>query len=257
MFCAGRRNGCSVSAKNASPETFSASVQPLRSGGAAAFYEQHAQASFIEACYSVAPPRIQAALAEEIDYLRQTLSGVGRALELGCGNGRLLEALAAVPRRWVGVDFLESYLRDAQARCRLAPATALVAANALTLPFADAAFDAVLCAQSTLGLLGKGKLTALHEARRVLRPGGRVLAVVYSELSVVPRAEWYTEMHRRGAMAPLDWARSGPDLLITADGHASECFTRQRLEQLFAQAGLAPRLERLGEIYWTVEAQTE
>jgi len=229
-------------------------TQPLCSG-AADFYERHGQASFLEACYSAAPPRILAALAEEIDYLRQTLSGVGRALEMGCGNGRLLEALAGVPEQWVGVDFLEPYLHDARGRRRLAPGTALVAGNVKGLPFADASFDAVVCPQSTLGLLGDLKLPAVSEAARVVRRTGRVVVLVYSELSVVPRVEWYTEVHRQGAMAPLDWKRSGPELLITEDGHASECFRHERLEALFRQAGLEPRLARLGEIYWAVEAQ--
>ncbi|MFQ5664493.1 MAG: class I SAM-dependent methyltransferase [Terriglobia bacterium] len=229
-------------------------AEPMGSLGATEFYTQHAQPGFIEACYASAPPRIQAALAKEIEWLREKLNGAGRVLELGCGNGRLLAALPDAARHWVGMDFLEAYLHDARAHRRLAPTTGLTAGRARQLPFADSAFDGVVCAQSTLGLLGEEKLAALREAARVTRPGGRLLFVVYSELSMVPRAEWYTEMHRRGMMAPLDWGRSTPDLLLTEDGHASECFRHERLEELFQEAGLKVQLERLGDIYWAATA---
>lgn len=236
-------------------KTVAECAEPMGSLGATEFYEQHAQPGFIEACYASAPPRIQAALADEIEFLRRVLKGAGRVLELGCGNGRLLAALRDAARHWVGMDFLEAYLHDARAHRRLAPGTALAAGLATQLPFADASFDAVVCAQNTLGLLGEGKLAALRAAARVARPRGMLVFIVYSELSVVPRAEWYREMHRRGIMAPLDWARSTPELLLTEDGHASECFRRQRLEEFFRGTGLAPRIEPLGEIYWAVQAQ--
>lgn len=228
----------------------------LAESGAGGFYTRHVQSDFLEAGYACAPPRIRTALAEEIEFLRCVLSGVERALELGCGDGRLLQALADCARQWVGLDFLEGFLHRARAGRQVPPGISLAAGNIARLPFADASFDAVVCAQSTLGLLGEQKRSVLAEAARVARPGARLVFVVYSELSVVPRIEWYVEMHRRGLMAPLDWARSGSDLLITEDGHASECFRRQPLEQLFAAAGLATRLERLGEIYWMVQAQT-
>lgn len=224
----------------------------LRSPGAESFY-RHTRDDFLEAGYAAAPPRIRAALAAEIDFLRSVLAGQERVLEIGCGHGRLLDALHDSAREWVGLDLLEGYLLRAKAR-GLAR-TRLVTGRAEGLPFRDEAFDAVLCPQATLGLLGEAKLSTLREARRVARRGGRLVFVVYSETSVVPRVEWYEEMRRRGLMAPIDWARSGPELLITADGHASECFRRKRLERLFAAAGLTPRLERLGEIYWVAEAR--
>jgi len=232
-------------------------VEPARSpaeGGAAGFYTRHLQADFLDVGYACAPPRIRAALAEEIEFLRRVLSGTERALELGCGDGRLLTALGDCARHWVGIDFVEDFLHRVRRRSSDSQ-LALAAGHIARLPFADAGFDAVLCAQSTLGLLGDLKPAVLAEVARVARPRARLVFVVYSELSVVPRIEWYAEMHRRGLMAPLDWARSTPALLLTEDGHVSECFRREPLVQLFAAAGLTTHIERLGEIYWAVQAR--
>lgn len=218
-----------------------------------AWFEQHGESNFLDVCYA-APARIQAALEVELDFLRRALEGTGRVLEIGCGDGRLLESLRDTGREWVGLDLMESYLRYARGQRQLAPGTGFVASRAGTLPFADASFDAVVCAQNTFGLLGDEKRPALREAARVIRPGGCLLFVVYSEYSVVPRIEWYSEMNRRGMMSPLDWARSTAELLTTGDGYGSECFRREHLEELFSTAGLTPRIEPLGEIYWSVTA---
>ncbi|HXE76220.1 MAG TPA: class I SAM-dependent methyltransferase [Candidatus Xenobia bacterium] len=219
-----------------------------------AWFEKHGQSNFLETCYAAAPARIQAALAAEVEFIRGRLRGAGKVLEIGCGDGRLLESLRDLGCEWVGLDLMESYLRYARSARQLAAGTGFTAGRAGQLPFADASFDAVLCAQNTLGLLGDEKLPALREVARVTHAGGRLLFLVYSEFSVVPRIEWYTQMRQRGMMAALDWARSGPELLFSEDGHASECFRRERLERLFLDAGLEPQLERVGEIYWAVTA---
>ncbi len=232
------------------PDIESGCTAPLCSGGAVAWFEKHGQSNFLDVCYAAAPVRIQAALAAELEFVRNVLRGTGKVLEIGCGDGRLLESLRDIACEWVGVDLMESYLRYARSRRRVAAGSGFAAGRAGQLPFADVSFDAVLCAQNTLGLLGPEKLPTLREAARVTRAGGMLVFVVYSEFSVVPRVEWYTQMLQQGMMAPIDWARSGPELLLTEDGHASECFRRERLEALFAETGLTARLERVGEIYW-------
>lgn len=234
-----------------------ACTEPLCSGrGAEEFYQQHARPDFIDICYATAPARVQQALAEELAFLAEAIQPPGRVLELGCGSGRVVEALAGKARAIVGIDFLEPYVRQAQQR-RVDGEVALLVGRAGRLPFSDGSFDYMLCVQNTPGVMGEEKAAAIAEAARVTRRGGRLVFVVYSELSVVPRAEWYTAMHARGMMAAIDWAHSSPELLITADGHASECFRAERLTSLFASQGLRPRLNRLGELYWVVTVEKD
>jgi ubiquinone/menaquinone biosynthesis C-methylase UbiE len=97
-----------------------------------------------------------------------------RVLDVGCGTGTLLAAVArAVPgATGVGLDLSTRML--AVARRKLSPAVVLVAGAAERLPFADASFTAVV---STSALhYFREPVTALREMNRVLAPGGRAVA---------------------------------------------------------------------------------
>lgn len=100
---------------------------------------------------------------------------VGRGLDLGCGTGFSTEVLAAQAARvsWRGVDCSREMLAVARAKPGLARIP-LLQARAEALPFADGSFDIVV-ANFSWHWFGAG---AGHEVRRVLRPGGWLLASV-------------------------------------------------------------------------------
>lgn len=106
-----------------------------------------------------------------LPYLR------GSVLELGCGPGHLMRALGQRPQRpfAVGLDVSPQML--ARARRRLARAglpVALARADARTLPFASAVFDSVVATFPSEYIIDPATLA---EARRVLRPGGRLIVI--------------------------------------------------------------------------------
>lgn len=98
-----------------------------------------------------------------------------RVLELGCGTGSLAIAIAGGHPRCcvVAVDADRGAVDIAMARepdgVRWWPSFAH------DLPFADAAFDAVVCALLFHKLSNEEKRESLNETYRVLRPGGRLL----------------------------------------------------------------------------------
>jgi ubiquinone/menaquinone biosynthesis C-methylase UbiE len=92
-----------------------------------------------------------------------------RVLDLACGPGLLAAAAAEHGAAPVGADFSAAMLAAARARH---PAIPFEEAEAEALPFADDRFDAVL---SNFGVHHfPDPARALGEARRVLRPGGRI-----------------------------------------------------------------------------------
>jgi ubiquinone/menaquinone biosynthesis C-methylase UbiE len=107
------------------------------------------------------------------------LCGIGDGslvLDVGCGVGATPRYLArSYDARVVGVDLLERMVRQARAlvgREGAGERVSLGVADARALPFADAAFDAVLVESVNVFFEDKGP--AMEEYVRVTRPGGYV-----------------------------------------------------------------------------------
>lgn len=98
-------------------------------------------------------------------------------LEVGCGTGLILERLARVARRAVGIDLSPGMLAKARERGLEARE-----GSATDLPFDDASFD-VTCSFKVLAHVPDIR-RALAEMARVTRPGGHVLAEFYNPLSL-------------------------------------------------------------------------
>jgi SAM-dependent methyltransferase len=100
------------------------------------------------------------------------LAGATRLLDVGCGTGRLAHAAADRygVRAW-GVDASEPMIE--RARAQEGKRVAFRVASAEALPFRDGWFDA-LTMRLVVHTLGPLRLPALHEAARVLAPGGRI-----------------------------------------------------------------------------------
>src|SRR5688572_31736258 len=97
---------------------------------------------------------------------------LSRVLELAAGTGVVTRALAtALPQdvAIVATDLNQAML-DQAAAVGAARAVEWRQADAMQLPFEDAAFDAVVCQFGVMFFPDKPK--AFAEARRVLRPGG-------------------------------------------------------------------------------------
>jgi len=108
-------------------------------------------------------------------------------LELACGTGILTRALrAALPPNasLTATDLNQPMLDYAQAKLTDQTAIQWRQADACSLPFPNASFDAVAC---QFGLMFvPDKPLAVAEARRVLRTGGQVCFSVWDDLSHNP-----------------------------------------------------------------------
>jgi ubiquinone/menaquinone biosynthesis C-methylase UbiE len=116
---------------------------------------------------------LAAALALTLPALR--LSGGPRVLDVGCGTGLLLRAIAAraPAARLTGVDRTAAMLRIARAHDAPGRPIHWLQGDATALPIADASID-LLVSTSMLHYL-RDTPTVLREWRRVLRPGGQLV----------------------------------------------------------------------------------
>jgi len=108
-------------------------------------------------------------------------------LEIGCGTGQALPLLAqsaGVQGAAAGIDLSEGMLKAAQARLakiKLKGRVSLAQGDAVCLPYAGAAFDAVFMSFTLELFSAPDILCVLSECRRVLKPAGRVCTVTLSQ----------------------------------------------------------------------------
>jgi ubiquinone/menaquinone biosynthesis C-methylase UbiE len=183
---------------------------------------------------------------EAWELLNRLLGGpTGSLLDVGCGTGGHAAALAE--RGWdvTGLDVSQDMLRRAEDR-----GVRTVHADAASLPFGDASFDAAISVFTNTDLDDLGAV--VREIVRVLRPGAPLvyLAVhpcfvgphsMYDPESGVPELHpgWYRHVGRY-TEAPGIWRKSGVRVRVGASH-----LPLGLLLQTFVDAGL--RLERIEE----------
>lgn len=132
-----------------------------------------------------------------------------RVLDVGCGTGSLVHAVAQITRRSeiVGIDPAQPFIDHCRSRF-VDPRIAFDCGSALELPYPDDAFDQSLSLLVFMFL--PQPEAAASEMRRVTRPGGTVAACTWNverlELSSIlwdeamkldPNAELHAERPRR------------------------------------------------------------
>ena len=112
--------------------------------------------------------------------VRERLSGRGfrKALDVGCGEGRLCRMLSGFGVETVGLDPTQSLLDQAR---RLHPEGLYVDGVAEKPPFEDGAFDLVVSCLSLIDI--PDFETAIAEMTRVLAPGGTLFVANLTSFS--------------------------------------------------------------------------
>lgn len=136
------------------------------------------------------------------DPLAVTMTGVklgDRLLVIGCGQAKLVAQLALKPgltgRACALDENAAMSARGAEAALREGALLESETAPYTTLPHNDSAFDIVVLNHALGEIPQERRMAVLNEARRVLRDGGRCVAI---------------EPSRRGVLASLV-GRPGPD----------------------------------------------
>ena len=147
-----------------------------------------------------------------------------RVLDLGCGSGTFVQMLkAAYPGADIhGLDGDADILARARRKAKQSGTDVqLHLANALNMPFPDNGFDQVISSLFFHHLDRVNKIRVLEEARRILRPGGRLLTADFGR---APNSfQWL-----------LSWpVRCFDGLAVTRDSF------RGRLPEMIREAGFS------------------
>lgn len=170
-----------------------------------------------------------------------------RVLDLCCGTGDLAFALArGGAAQVIGADFSHAMLMrartkstaNAQAKRQSAVPAAFFEADALRLPFADVSFDLVTTAFGFRNLANYED--GLREIRRVLKPGGTLAILEFSEPPPGVLGDLY-RWYCRKVLPKIGGLLSGnPNAYKYLPASVSRFFRPTELASAMTQAGFAP-----------------
>ncbi len=144
------------------------------------------------------------------------LCAFGRVLDVASGDGAIAELIAPRARHVTCLDLSARVAAAGAARLAHLPHVVFRVGDMHELPFAEASFDEVLLAHSLSYARDPGR--ALREAARVLRPGGRLAALVLAPHRHLELSARYG--HLQAGFAPEELrrlaARAGLEVALCA-----------------------------------------
>ena len=155
-----------------------------------------------------------------------------RVLDVGAGTGVSTQELGRSGAYAVGADLSIGMLRAGR---RTRPTVPLLAGDALALPFADAAFDAVTISFALRNVVDTG--AALTELARVTRPGGRLVVCEFSHPTSALFRTAYLSYLIRSLPAVARSVATNPDAYV---------YLAESIRAWPDQAGLAERIASAG-----------
>ncbi len=151
-----------------------------------------------------------------LDEVAEEVRGRGRVCDLGCGPGHVARYLHDRGVEVCGIDVSRRLVDEAR---RLNPQIEFVAGDMRSLDVPDETFAAALAFYSLIHFVGDELLLALGEIRRVLRPGGLLLAAFHRGSETRHLDEWW------GTKVRLDFVFFEPgelEVALEANGFTVE-----------------------------------
>jgi ubiquinone/menaquinone biosynthesis C-methylase UbiE len=182
------------------------------------YYEQKLSALNLKECYDIAGPRVRQYFAEELSHVLGKIRVGDWVLDLGCGYGRVIPALAKMAGKVIGIDSSLPSLKLAREFYPGLSNCFLAANNALQLGFAADTFDVVVCIQNGISAFHVDRKALICETMRVTKPGGIILFSSYSERFWDHRLEWFRMQAAAGLLGEIDEERTGNGVIICKDG---------------------------------------
>jgi alkylated DNA repair protein alkB family protein 8 len=186
---------------------------------------------------------------EELSYLTRYVNDGDKILDIGCGNGRLLQIFKNKKIDYTGIDSSEKLIEIAKEKIRnskfeIRNSATFRVADALNLPFKDDSFDKVFSIAVLHHIPSEElRLKFLKETKRILKPKGFLVLTAWYFWHEW-HAWWFlikSFIPKLFGLSKLDfkdiwesWKRMG----INRYYH---CFTKKELKNLAEKAGFAVR----------------
>jgi demethylmenaquinone methyltransferase / 2-methoxy-6-polyprenyl-1,4-benzoquinol methylase len=170
--------------------------------------------------------------ARTVKRVSSALVPGARVLDLCCGTGDVMMALAKHGARVIGSDFCHPMLIAAQ---RKSPGSQLLEADAMRLPLPAGSIDLITCAFGFRNLANYDQ--GLEEFLRVLKPGGVAAILEFSQ----PTNRAFGSLYRFFSMRVLPWV--GGKISGSRDAYS---YLPESIQKFPGADDLASQMKRAG-----------
>ncbi len=184
----------------------------------ARYYSEKLAGERLQRVYEIASPRVKRYLQAEIDFVTKYINHDNTVLELGCGYGRILPALAEKAKMVYGIDTSIQSLQLGRKLLQDVSNCHLLNMDAAKLSFPDSTFNVVVCIQNGISAFHVNQRDLVTEGIRVTQPGGKVLFSTYSDKFWNDRLEWFKLQSDEGLVGEIDFEKTGKGVLVCKDG---------------------------------------
>lgn len=196
------------------------------------YYTEKLSAERLQLCYEIAPQRIRQYLEAELNFILERINPGDLVLELGCGYGRIIPALAKKARWVVGIDTsISSLLYGQRLLCSMSNSS-LIQMDAEQLSFLNGSFDVVACIQNGISAFHVNQDHLIRESIRVTKRHGTILFSSYSDKFWEYRLEWFRQQSEAGLLGKIDFNKTKDGVIVCEDGFTATTIGRDRFLEL-------------------------
>jgi ubiquinone/menaquinone biosynthesis C-methylase UbiE len=201
------------------------------------YYRHRLSSSKLLKCYQIAPPRIRQYLNAEIQFVMSHVQGAGLVLELGCGYGRAMKAVAPFVSTIVGNDISPESLELAKSYLKPHHNCRLTLMDASSMAFRSNIFDAVFCIQNGISAFGANQKQLVSEATRITKDNGLILFSSYSPKIWHERLNWFKKQSQAGLLGEIDDEKTRNGTIVCRDGFKATTVSPEQFKELFEKLG--------------------
>ncbi|MBN2226262.1 MAG: class I SAM-dependent methyltransferase [candidate division Zixibacteria bacterium] len=209
------------------------------------YYKEKLSAERLRQAYEIAPPRVRQYLRSEIEFVKSRMNPHDTVVELGCGFGRVLLALADHAGILYGIDNSPTSIR--LAKQIHADNVRLAVMDAVAMAFADKVFDLVVCIQNGISAFHVDPVQLVRESLRITRPGGRVLLSSYSDKFWADRLKWFELQAQHGLHGEIDYEATRPGRIVSRDGFFGTTYSADDFRKIVSNFTAAYAIHEIDE----------
>jgi ubiquinone/menaquinone biosynthesis C-methylase UbiE len=211
------------------------------------YYKDKLSGTRLLKCYAIAPSRIKQYLDAEIQFVIPNLHDKDLALELGCGYGRVMKAVAPFVSMIVGNDISRENLELAKSYMKPYKNYRIVLMDASNMAFRSCTFDAVFCIQNGVSAFGVDRERLIAESIRVTKNNGIILFSSYSSKIWKDRLDWFKKQSQAGLLGEIDEEKTHDGTIMCKDGFTATTISDSLFVELFNEFGLHTSIHEMDE----------